>query len=183
MSIFACPKDPERCKKWILNSRRKDLLPVDVSYCCKNIGVLLQPFWSRNVHEQQKKVLSSMQFQLCLMFPILHVLWQQDGKFTGGIFQEKKRFIRISCSNWRPPWITSRGPVIWRRRRRRRPSPWKCSRSKECWNQRRMQLGICKKIWQNWTTSQQSSFCTGDHQISSASSQQKWSPCPVNTTH
>ena len=37
MSVFRCPKDPARCKKWVINSRRQDLLPVNTDYCSKNI--------------------------------------------------------------------------------------------------------------------------------------------------
>ena len=37
MSLFRCPKNAERCKKWIINCRRQDLLPINVDYCSKNI--------------------------------------------------------------------------------------------------------------------------------------------------
>ena len=33
LSFFRVPKDPQRCKRWIQNSRRQDLIGKDPEYC------------------------------------------------------------------------------------------------------------------------------------------------------
>ena len=37
LSFFRVPKDKQRCKKWIQNSRRQDLMGKSTEYCSKNI--------------------------------------------------------------------------------------------------------------------------------------------------
>ena len=37
LSYFRCPTDPARSKKWVINSRREDLLDKTVAYCHNNI--------------------------------------------------------------------------------------------------------------------------------------------------
>ena len=57
MSVFRCPKDPDRCKKWIVNSRRQDLLPVKTDYCYQNIRFCQDHFENRFFMNSEKNSL------------------------------------------------------------------------------------------------------------------------------
>lgn len=44
LSFFYFPKDPERCKKWVINCRREDLLRKDIIYLHTNVRLCSNHF-------------------------------------------------------------------------------------------------------------------------------------------
>jgi hypothetical protein len=44
LAFFRVPKNPKRCKKWIVNSRRQDLMNKSAQYCYTNIRFCTEHF-------------------------------------------------------------------------------------------------------------------------------------------
>ena len=56
MHFFRFPKDEQRCKKWIQNSRRNDLLRKPASYCYNNLLLCEQHFEDSMFYNAQLKI-------------------------------------------------------------------------------------------------------------------------------
>ena len=52
--FFCCPKDKKKCKKWIQNSRRQDLLDKSTDYCYVNIYFCADHFEDSNFMNSNK---------------------------------------------------------------------------------------------------------------------------------
>ncbi|XP_049808765.1 52 kDa repressor of the inhibitor of the protein kinase [Schistocerca nitens] len=55
LSIFKFPKDPERSKTWLINSRRQDLVEKDVLYLHNNVKFCAIHFESNQFMSAEKK--------------------------------------------------------------------------------------------------------------------------------